>query len=237
MMAPERRHEPSRKRSWFHPLALLRGLSFQPKLYAAVAVAGLVILLLPGSWPMAVRAVSAWSAGAVTYLSLAFVVMSTCTTNEIRQRAAREDETRFVFFAIVLLSVASSFAAVVNLIGDAKSAAGVAKTLYFALAGTAILASWLVTQVVFTLHYAHDYYAQSAGGSGDVKGLDFPGGDVPDYWDFFYFTTSIGATSQTSDVAITSKRLRRLAAVQAVLSFMFNTTIVALAINLAASLL
>jgi uncharacterized membrane protein len=66
--------------------------------------------------------------------------------------------------------------------------------------------------------------------------LEFPGDDAPDYWDFFYFTTSIGATAQTADVAITSKTARRIATAQAVLSFIFNTAILALAVNLASSL-
>jgi uncharacterized membrane protein len=104
------------------------------------------------------------------------------------------------------------------------------------LAVGTIVSSWLVMQVIFTLHYAHDYYRSGPGGTGLARGLEFPGDDAPDYWDFFYFTTSIGATAQTADVSITSKTARRIATAQAVLSFIFNTAILALAVNLASSL-
>ena len=91
-------------------------------------------------------------------------------------------------------------------------------------------------QTVFTLHYAHAFYGNRDGDDHIDAGLVFPNDPAPDYWDFFYFTTSIGATSQTSDVAVTSKSIRRMVACQAVLAFVFNTTIVALAINLASGL-
>jgi uncharacterized membrane protein len=110
------------------------------------------------------------------------------------------------------------------------------RAAYVALAVATIVSSWLVMQVIFTLHYAHGYYRARSDGSGPVGGLDFPGDDLPDYWDFFYFTTSIGATAQTADVSIVSKSARRLATFQAVLSFIFNAAILALAVNLASSL-
>lgn len=226
-----------RRASWYHPWALLRGLSVRPKLYLSIAIALVTIYLAPGALSWSARTVMGWNAGACVYLGLAFYLMSTCSIDAIRQRAAREDETRFVFITIIILAVATSFSAVVGLIGEGKALTGTAKALYFALAGFAIFASWLVMQVVFTLHYAHDYYQPMDAGSGHDGGLNFPGGGAPDYWDFFYFTTSIGATSQTSDIAVTSKSVRRLVAVQAILSFVFNTTVVALAINLAAGML
>ena len=94
-----------------------------------------------------------------------------------------------------------------------------------------------VTQVVFTLHYAHEYYRPSGGPQAFAEGLDFRGDRNPDYWDFFYFATSFGAASQTSDVSILTKPLRRLATLHAIISFSFNTAVLALAINLAASMI
>lgn len=223
--------------NWYHPFALLRGLSVRPKLYVSIAVALATLYVAPAHLPWSARTVMGWLAGACIYLGLAFYLMSTCSVDAIRLRAAREDETRFVFITIIMLAVATSFSAVVGLIGEGKTQVGATKALFFTLAGAAILASWLVMQVVFTLHYAHDYYWPSATGSSHAGGLAFPGAEEPDYWDFFYFTTSIGATSQTSDIAVTSKSVRRLVAVQAILSFIFNTTVVALAINLAAGML
>jgi uncharacterized membrane protein len=92
-----------------------------------------------------------------------------------------------------------------------------------------------VTQVAFALHYAHEYYRPDAGSDAE-RGLIFPETDVPDYWDFLYFSTSIGASSQTSDTAIRSRDMRRLVTLHAVISFFFNTAVLALTVNIAASL-
>jgi uncharacterized membrane protein len=86
------------------------------------------------------------------------------------------------------------------------------------------------------LHYAHEYYRPSGGSGAFAEGLDFRGDPNPDYWDFFYFATSFGAASQTSDVSILTKPLRRLATLHAIISFFFNTAVLALTINLAASM-
>jgi len=192
--------------------------------------------MLPGSLPVSVRSTGAWMAGAIVYLTLAFGIMTNHGTERIRQTAEAEDESRFVLSAIVLLAVAASFVAVVALSSDARAVHGLERAAYVGLAVGTIVSSWLVMQVIFTLHYAHDYYRSSSGGTEPARGLEFPGDDAPDYWDFFYFTTSIGATAQTADVAIASKTARRIATMQAVLSFIFNTAILALAVNLASSL-
>ena len=97
-----------------------------------------------------------------------------------------------------------------------------------------IMISWIVTQVAFALHYAHAYYRPDR--AAIRAGLDFPECDQPDYWDFLYFSTSIGATSQTSNVSIKSRALRRLVTLHATVSFFFNTAVLALTVNIAASL-
>ena len=92
-------------------------------------------------------------------------------------------------------------------------------------------------QMTFTLHYAHEFYRPSVRGRDEIGGLVFPGESKPDYWDFLYFATSIGATSQTSDVGIRSRAIRRLVTVHAIVSFFFNSAVLALTINLAASII
>ena len=105
------------------------------------------------------------------------------------------------------------------------------------LLGTTVLASWLVTHTLFAFRYAHEYYADDAGGPDVDGGLEFPGGARPDYWDFVYFSAVLGMTFQVSDVQITSRKLRRLATVHGFLSFGFNTVILALAVNIGANLI
>ena len=234
--SPHPPHRRSRGLS-LKPTALARGIAARPKLYAAVLAGVAAAAFTPLSLPLDVRALIAWDAGAVVYVAGAAIVFSTCSAEEIHSRAIAEDETRLTFFALILLATLSSFWAVVGVIGEGKAAEGYLKALYLALAGLAIVSSWLVLQVVFTLHYAHGYYHLNKFGDEEKGGLSFPGDGQPDYWDFLYFTTSIGAASQTSDVSITDKKVRRLVTCHAILSFAFNTAVVALAINLAAGLL
>jgi uncharacterized membrane protein len=137
---------------------------------------------------------------------------------------------------LILLAIFASFGAIAGLINEAKAAKEILKIAYVSLAALTIFVSWTVTQVAFTLHYAHEYYRPETSGEA-VGGLNFPSEAAPDFWDFFYFATSIGATSQTSDVSIKTKSLRRIATAHAIVSFFFNTTVLALTINLAASLI
>ena len=93
-----------------------------------------------------------------------------------------------------------------------------------------ILLSWAFMHTIFALHYAHEYYGERR--DERIGGLNFPEDKEPDYWDFLYFSLVIGMTSQVSDVAVTSKVIRRVVALHGVLSFFFNLTILALTVNM-----
>ena len=196
-----------------------------------------MLLLLPGGISGSVRTVIAADAAFVTYLAMSLRVMSTFSHETVRKRAARQDNGGIVILAIILLAIGASFVAIAGLMAEAKAAQGAAKLALVGLAGATVALSWLVMQVVFTFHYAHEYYSPEDDADGRRGGLEFPKDDCPDYWDFFYYSTSIGATSQTSDVSISSKSLRRLTTLHAIGSFFFNTAVLALAINIGASLL
>jgi len=210
-------------------------MMLRPRVYLAAATGLVVLLGLPHSIPTSLRGTFAWNAGGLVYLVLALMIMRRCGVDVIRSRAARQDDSGIVILGVILLAIGASFLAIAELIGLAKTAGSEARIWYLALAGSTIFVSWLVTQVMFAFHYAHEHY--SPHGSHAIEGgLDFPADRHPDYWDFIYFSTSIGATSQTSDVAIKSKEIRRLVTLHAVVSFFFNTMVLALTINLAASL-
>jgi uncharacterized membrane protein len=100
------------------------------------------------------------------------------------------------------------------------------------LAAVTILLSWAFIHTIFGLHYAHEYYGERGGKSG---GLNFPGDETPDYWDFVYFSFVIGMTSQVSDVTISSRSIRRTAAAHGIVAFLFNAALLALMVNIAAS--
>jgi uncharacterized membrane protein len=222
-----------RPRSFSH---LSRAIRLRPRLFLGAVTGIAALLFLPHalSWPM--RCILAWNAGGLAYLFSTYQLMQRSRVETIKAQAARQDDGRTMVLVLILAAIAASFLAIAGLINEAKQAKELWKLAYLALSASTIFVSWMVTQIAFTLHYAHEYYAPNATGDGNT-GLIFPNDTAPDFWDFFYFATSIGATSQTSDVAIKSKSLRRLVTFHAVVSFFFNTTVLALTINLAASLI
>jgi uncharacterized membrane protein len=224
-----------RKRHWSSPESIARSLAIRPRLYLS-ALAGLAALVLvPRDWPPGIREAIAWDLSAAIYLILTFHLMLACKGEALRVRAARQDDSRVVILVILLLAIAASFVAITGLLAAAKDSPH--RALNLGLAAATIVLAWTVTQVVFTLHYAHEYYRPNGDPQAFAEGLDFRGERNPDYWDFFYFATSFGAASQTSDISILAKPLRRLATLHAIISFFFNTAVLALAINLAASLI
>jgi uncharacterized membrane protein len=226
-----------RVRPWYSPRSIGRSIAIRPRFYLS-ALAGVgALLFLPRSWSASIREALAWDLSAVIYLALAFRVMLTCRGNVIRARAARQDDSRVVILVIILLAIIMSLAAITGLLAEAKEIPHQSRMLQLGLAAVTIILAWTVTQVVFTLHYAHEFYRPSAGDRAFTEGLNFPADNNPDYWDFLYFATSIGAASQTSDVSIRTKPLRRLVTLHAIISFFFNTAVLALTINLAAGMI
>ncbi len=224
-------------RSWYNPFSLIHSVAIRPRFYGAAIAGTCGLLFLPHDWPHTVRSSVAWDMGGAVYLFFALQLMITCGADRIQSRAARRDDSRIVILLIILLAIAASFAAIAGLIVQAKlpTTGANEKLVLGGLAVVTIMMSWGVTQVAFALHYAHDYYRPEVG-SDAGGGFIFPGCELPDYWDFLYFSTSIGATSQTSDIAIRSRALRRLVTLHAVVAFFFNTAVLALTVNIAASL-
>jgi uncharacterized membrane protein len=121
-------------------------------------------------------------------------------------------------------------------VSEAASASGENLVAAAALIlGTEAL-SWLFVHVIFGLHYAHRFYSPDATGEA-AGGLIFPGTKEPDYWDFLHFSLIIGVASQTADIQISGQRVRRLSTVHSLTAFVFNTVLVALAVNLAVNLI
>lgn len=154
-------------------------------------------------------------------------------------RVARlQDSSRTLIFLIVVICTCASMFAVGNLLGTAKSLQAGRLTWHVVLAIGTVMASWSLMHTVFGLHYAHIYYRKGDEdvGTEDDGGVMFPGDTQPDFMDFSYFSFVIGMTCQVSDVQITSPRIRKLALIHGVLSFVFNTAILALSINIISSM-
>ena len=152
----------------------------------------------------------------------------------MRHRALQQDDGRVVVLALVVLAAIMCIGAIVAELSVSKELHGLLRYTHIALAGLTILSSWAFTQVMFALHYAHDYYGAEV--RGNPGGLDFPGGHAPDYGDFLYFACVIGTSAQTADVSFTTRAMRRTGLVHCVLAFFFNTTLLALTINIASGL-
>lgn len=207
--------------------------------FAAAVIALLAFIVLPASLGFAPRLVFAWDLGAAAFMVMAVQLFLSCRDDgSMARNALAQQEGEWTVFSVTLAGVLASFAALSSVLGDAKDMPhGFTRNAYITGVALTLLLSWLLTHVVFALRYAHEYYEQQPGASRVDGGLDFPGGLSPDYWDFLYFALVLGMTFQVSDVEITSRKLRRLATVHGLIGFLFNTVIVALTVNIAASLL
>ena len=216
------------------PLRLLRA---HPRLLVAILFGVLLARLAP--WFSPVPPLTAflvgWNGGACLYLLLAAHMMRQSDDDKIHRHAQVQDEGRHVLLLLVVLSALVCLLAIVVELSLARQAGGVQRLGHIALSGLTIVTSWLFTQTMFALHYAHSYYL--ARHRRQPPGLDFPGQETPNYSDFFYFSVVIGTSAQTADVALSSRAMRRIGTLHCMLSFAFNTTVLALMINIAAGLM
>jgi uncharacterized membrane protein len=205
----------------------------RPRLLSSALVAMALFLVLPGEWPVNTRLLVAWDSGVVFYLCVAVTMAARSSIDMMQKRASLEDEGAIAVLCLTMAAAIASLGAIaVELSGIRDTQAG-QQAFRLGIAGLTILCSWFFVHTIYAIHYAHEYY----GDGGERQGLAFPHEDRPDYWDFFYFSFNLGAAAQTSDVAIVSRRMRRLALAHTILAFLFNTTILALAVNVGAGLL
>ena len=212
---------------------MLRLLAARPRLLVAAGLVALMAWILPDELRVSTRLLCAWDVAIVVYLGLIITMMARSDHDDIQRRADEEDAGAAAVLVLTLAAAMASFVAIGAELHGVKEGGTGSEGYRLALAGATILLSWLFAHTMFALHYAHDYYA----GEDDRGGLKFPGDDKPDYWDFVYFAFTMGAASQTSDVSITAKRMRRFVLAHTILSFLFNTTVLALGVNVGASLL
>jgi uncharacterized membrane protein len=217
-----------------------RHLRQHPRLLIA-SLAGVVIyLLLPDSFGQGTRLLAAFDLAAIAFLAAIWIMMTRATTADMRRRAQVEDEGRYVVLTLsATVASAILLAITFELHGLRDPTAGSAGGRV-ALAGLTILLAWFFMNTMFALHYAHFFYGDSDGdgpAESDARGLIFPGGKQPDYWDFLYFSFTIGMTFQVSDVQIESHSLRRTSLAHGVLAFFFNVVVLALTINIVAGLI
>jgi uncharacterized membrane protein len=200
----------------------------RPRTFFSIAFAIATFFVLPAALRLVTRLLIGWDTFVALYIVLVYVMMWRSTLSTIRRMAALQDDGRFLIPLLTALGAFASLAAIVFELGQGQHKPA---ELMFAVVTVAL--SWAAVHTGFALHYAHEYYRGHAPG-----GLQFPSGDKDDhadYWDFVYFSFVIGMTAQVSDVGITDKTIRRIATVHGIISFVFNTALLALMVNIAAS--
>jgi uncharacterized membrane protein len=198
-----------------------------------VLAAGVIIYVAaPVSLPRATRALVTWDAAALGYLVLAWMTVVRADAEMTKFRARLYDQSGFVIFILVLTAACASVVAIGFVVGDIKQLAFWQKAAHLSLSITALVLAWLLIHTLFAFHYAREYYGTGEDGQTPLGGLSFPGGSPPDYFDFAYYALVVGMTSQVSDVAVTSRHMRRETLIHGVLSFVFNVAVFAMSVNI-----
>jgi uncharacterized membrane protein len=223
----------SHRSRWLTPFRVIRA---RPRLFVCALIAIAVGFLLPADLRAVTRALIAWNVGLGIYLISSARTMANSTHETIRRHARLQDEGRTVILFLTVAVGCVSMGAIIAELGPVKTMTGWPKALRLALTIFTLLNSWLFLHLTFTFHYAHEFYLErAASAKGDVErlgGLRFPGTQTPAYIDFLYFSYVIGVACQTADVETTSPAMRAVALVHGVLSFFYNTTILALMVNI-----
>ena len=202
--------------------------------------AGVVSWLAAGAFtlPPGLCALIGWNGASVAYLATTLWMIWHDDEARVRRRAAWEDEGQWLTTAILLSAVAASLGATVIALKEGKAAAAHmpdAPTWAWAFSVSTLILGWLVVQAVFTIHYAHRYFGDGDADGRMDRGVKFPGKPPKNYVDFGYMAVCIGASAQVSDFDLTNTSFRRLVTAHSLLAFFFNTMVLALGINIIAS--
>lgn len=220
-------------------LALLRRQFPAARLVLAIVAGTATFFALPASLRQEERLAAAWLASVAVFLGVIAVAVAGAPPERLRRRAREIDPRAWVLTLIVVVAATVSLFALGFTLQKPPNESTLAMAQRLTLAGLTVMASWVLAHTSFALHYAHHFYGDgpAPGAQDDRGGLAFPGDELPDYWDFVYFSFVVGMTCQVSDVQVTSRSMRRLTLLHGVLSFVFNTVVLALAVNLLASAL
>lgn len=223
---------------------MINSIRARPRLFIAIGLGLVAGALLPSEWSRSLRMIVGWDVAAGLYLALAWIMILRADTGHIRTLARLDDDGRWIILIMCAGAAVTSLGAIVSLLADYKDLAADAKPYHLGLGVATILVSWFFLHTVFTLHYAHEFYGAEPDDdpTTDLEkergGFAFPGKAKSwKYMDFAYYAFTIGMTAQTSDIAVTTTEMRRLTLAHAILTFFFNTVILAFSVNIAASLL
>jgi len=210
------------------------------KLIISFAAALLIFCLSNNRISASTQFILTWTGFALIQTGLSWLTILSVHPIEMKRIAKVQDSNRRLIFVFILAAALVCLFVVVILLRSTQHLHGLALNLHILLSIAAVISSWALVHTLFVFRYAHLYYQSASKGKSTKKymeGLEFPNAAVPDYLDFTYFSFVIGMTFQVSDVVISSKRIRNLVLLHSMVSFAFNTVIVALSINVISGLM
>ncbi|HAT30569.1 MAG TPA: DUF1345 domain-containing protein [Janthinobacterium sp.] len=206
----------------------------RPHLSLAIGIGLGVGLLLPDSWKLMTRLLTAWNAGVWLYLAGMAWMMMRADHWKVKELSARQDERAALVLATLSVASVMSLAAIVSQLSTLKDMEQNEKAMHYAFTVVTLLGSWFLVGTLFCFHYAHLFYSAAP----EQRPLQFPEDEPdPDFWDFLYFSFTIAVAAQTSDVTVRTRAMRKIVLGQSLLSFFFNLVVLGLSINIAAGLI
>lgn len=213
---------------WHHISASLR--------LSIISIAGLIgFFLLPEATPIAIRLAISWVIAGGLYLLLTYVMMYFSNEENIMGLTKKEDDGATLTLLITVFASIASLLAIVMILAGVNAAPSTDMHYRIGVALATYATSWLLIHTSFSLHYAYAYYQEYS--SSKEAPLIFAAQLKPAYVDFLYFSMVIGMTCQTADVNIASSRMRFLVMIQGVVAFIFNATLLAMAMNMLSGLI
>jgi uncharacterized membrane protein len=213
-----------------------RNLIISRRVAIAAVVGAIVFFLVPGDLHPAMRGAIGWDAGVLLFFALTLLVVGDGGAS-LRQRANLSDTHLWIILAVVVIAAAATFASLAFVLQKPEGAATSSLVGRISVAAATLVLSWVLVHTMFAIRYAHYFYGDPATTGRHRGGLAFPGHGEPDFWDFMYYAFVVGMTCQVSDVQAISKAMRRLTLAHGVLAFFFNAGVLALAVNILATVL
>lgn len=215
---------------------LKNGVIYRPRFFLTFLVAAILFIALnfTSPWAWSTNLLLGWNVAVYCYLFMTMKALWNSDSHHILKRAQQQDPSKWIILFLVILTLVMCFIAIIVELTHLPKVHSI-KIGHIVLSITTIISAWFFMHTVFAIHYAHDFYLSLK--ANEEGGLDFPKTAQPTYPDFLYFSYVIGTSAQTADVSITTKSMRILNILHILLAYCFNTTILAICINVAASLI
>jgi len=197
------------------------------------ALIGLAVGILVPADSVISKILIGWNAGVWSYLVLMFWLTVRAKADDVKRIAEVEDENAGLVLFTVCIAALASLAAITFELSGSKDLESTRRLLHYGFTAMTVVGSWLLIGMIFSVHYARLYYTWD----GKEPALRFAENlTTPNYWDFLYFSFTIGVAVQTADVGVATRGLRKIVLAQSLIGFLFNTAILGFSINIAAGL-